>query len=337
MIEGLETEYTNAAVYLEQRIIGTLQAAKEVDGTESKIKDFLELFYDIRKYVYMLERSKFSDYGDADVDTRMPEDLRTVKKILKTKEPEDVFERKSLENLLTALAERFLIPRKLFDFWSVVKAMESPKFEMDKLECKLMLNDLKNFKKQLQELEAQIKESVLAQWYRQESELGEKSKYLLVNSATRVSDVLKRSDTISASVIDVGHPYWYQQESRGVLFVYRPTAEQVLGMFPSDSSTAEVENYSDISDALIQLLVSDGLQGKRRLVFNSSGFRPAYPLESLVSTKDNVSEVLLNGECEPVGIVLTNERDTKDALAFRQLAPSITLWKLVDGKLRLME
>lgn len=68
----------------------------------------------------------------------------------------------------------FLIPRKLFDFWSVVKAIESPKFEMNKLECKLMLNDLKNFKKQLQELEAQIKESVLAQWYEQEPELGEK-------------------------------------------------------------------------------------------------------------------------------------------------------------------
>lgn len=334
MFEKLKTEYYGAAVYLEHRVGGALQAAREIENTESLIESLLDIFKDIRKDIYAKELVVMHGCKIGEEISRSR--LLAVQRMLQITNPDEMFDRVNLEVLFTDLVERFFTTKGSKEVF-LLESINSIQDELNGQHYKYLLHDLNIFKYRLQKLETRIKESMLAQWYEQESKLGKRSMYLLVNSATKVSDVLRRDDTISASVMDVEHPYWYQQESRSVLFVYRPKAEQVLGMFPFDSSTAYVEDYNSVSDALIQLLVSDGLQGKRRLMCNSSGFRPAYSLESLVNKKDNVSEVLLKGECEPVGILLTNERDIKDALAYKQLVPSITLWKLVDGKLKALE
>lgn len=190
---------------------------------------------------------------------------------------------------------------------------------MNLIEC------MRNFKHILKELEDLVQSRVINKWMEKPESV--RGRYILVNSATRVSDVLRWEDTISVSVIDVLDPHWYQEDERKVLFVYEVNAEQIVGMFREDASTYYFDCNS-LEGALCQLLTDDGLESKRSLGCNVTGYRPAYSLDELISKEGAVSEVVLKGSAKPIGILLADDNHYGDALSYANLVSDVPIHSL---------
>ena len=187
----------------------------------------------------------------------------------------------------------------------------------------------------LTRLEKFVRELTIDMWSIPANGFGDR--YLLVNAAEKVSDGLKRSPTISASVLDLQNPHWYLDDRRFVLFVYSPKkcCDNTLGMFESDSSTfyRAPSNIGVDNDILAQLLMDTSVSNVW-FDCNSTGFRPVYFLDEF--NYDKPQEIVLNGNTRPVGIVLAsdNQKNLLDAKAYKTLFPEVSIWKLKDGKLQ---
>lgn len=175
------------------------------------------------------------------------------------------------------------------------------------------------------------KATILDNSLRPEFAIGESSKYLLVNAAEKVQHVFKGSPTISASVLSVKDPHWYQEDSRPFLFVYAVKDwDDLIGMFKVDSSTyySKVETFGS---ALLELLLPLDVGVDKILGANVTGFRPAYPLRELLPEESNIAEVVLKGSVKPQALVVTDASKLHSALAYHELFPNVGLW-LMCGK-----
>lgn len=318
--------------FLIERITGTLEAAEEERKVINAVGSLhtLDEYYDglLDAYKNLVKAAYPAAFNSCkykcSLDLLDPYEKSQIKQLLEINQIDHNFVKDYFLSLCDKLCGHFTC-RNVLKGYSLDDAMQ---IESD------ILFAMRCFKNRLSELEAVVRKAILQPYSKATSV--KDSNLLLVNSAERVADVFRNVDVISASVLNLDDPHWYQENSRNVLFVYEPKAEDVLGMFPADSST-HFRDISSIEIALVQLLSDDGLDGSRSLSCNWTDFRPAYHLDTIVNNSDNVSEVLLKRDAKPIGIIVRlrdgSNHDLRDALAYKQMFPDVKIYILQDNEL----
>ena len=319
--------------FLIEKVKGTIEAAEENRESFKDLDTYLDHLLDAFKQLVHVAYSKNCDSWARNPRELPPERAEEEKRLCSLDKIGPDFAEDYFKPLCLALCENVI---QFQDRWRAENAADAVQnVAVLRKNLDNALHDFKIFKERLLKLETLVKEVVLEPWLNQKE--GEPARYLLVNAATRVSDVFRGEDTVSASIIDVDRPHWYGEENRHVLFVYDADVNNVVGMFPADSSTFyDHECCESVDAALAQLLAYDGLTGKKRLRCNWTGYRPAYPLDQIVSSKDGnetkVSEVVLNCNARPTAIIVVLDEkadcNLNDARAYKQLFPETKIYTL---------
>lgn len=230
---------------------------------------------------------------------------------------------------------------KVFEMLEKKIQLDSPVFDGLKLKYEndsarrlsRLFEEAKCFKTSLSSLMNDCKEIILDNSFRPEFAIGESSKYLLVNAAEKVQHVFKSSPTISASIMSVENPHWYQEDKRPFLFVYAIKEwDDLIGMFKVDSSTY-YSRVGTFGSALLELLLPIDVSADKILGANITGFRPAYSPNELLSDESSISEVVLKGSVKPRALVVTDASKLRSALAYHELFPEVSLWLMCDKHL----
>lgn len=326
--------------FLIERVKGTIEAAEENRDSFEDLDIYLGCLLDTFKQLVHAAYSENCDSWVRIPRKLPPERAEEEERLLSLDKIDFDFAEKYFKPLCIALCENVI----QFQDRCRAENSEDAVQNVAKLRKSLddVLHDFKIFKERLLKIETKVKEIILEPWLSQKGKNEKPIKYLLVNAATRVSDIFRGEDTISASIIDLDRPHWFDEESRHVLFVYDADVNNIVGMFPKDSSTFyDNEGFESADATLAQLLAYDGLTGKKRLRCNYTGYRPAYPLDQIVGTNDGqkteVAEVVLNSNAHPTAIIVVlDERadyNLDDAKAYKQLFPETKIYALQRVKL----
>lgn len=198
-----------------------------------------------------------------------------------------------------------------------------------------LLGSCRRFREALAELESEVKKQLILTYRLPKPEditqlLWEPADWVVARSVWTLGiEAGERGvdyPIVSAGLLDLRDPQWYEQERRHTLLMYDICdTDRVLGMYTGDGNTtadyvADLRNKFQFSvgRTVSQLLIDDGLDDA---VFNyyTCGFAPAHAFDIMRGeynryrangdTSSVRTEIVLRSDAMPTGIIVTSPGD----------------------------